>query len=133
MSKDEVAKNRINYCQASGYKQYLELLDVPDFFGSNVEWSEPSGDDLSSEWDSDQSARGDRLIDDEDIDSRIPSTKVRIRMLDHPPTPIAPPPLRQTHSALGSALKVLGRQVAHQEPNQTYLLFIYQIIANVSC
>ena len=36
----------------TGYKQYLELLQVPS---NGLEFGEASGDDLSSEWDSDQS------------------------------------------------------------------------------
>ncbi|OXU23897.1 hypothetical protein TSAR_008642 [Trichomalopsis sarcophagae] len=55
--------------KASGYRQYLELLDVPSLYWNNVEWSEPSGDDLSSEWDSDQSFKGEK-IDDEEIENR---------------------------------------------------------------
>ncbi|KAK1124944.1 hypothetical protein K0M31_006289 [Melipona bicolor] len=53
--------SRCNKCQSnkgdetclencSGYQQYLRLLEVPQV---NLEWGESSGDDLSSEWDSD--------------------------------------------------------------------------------
>ncbi|OAD62546.1 Inositol-trisphosphate 3-kinase B [Eufriesea mexicana] len=38
----------------SGYQQYLKLLEVPQ---TNLEWGEGSGDDLSSEWDSDYTDR----------------------------------------------------------------------------
>ncbi|XP_076635134.1 inositol 1,4,5-triphosphate kinase 2 isoform X4 [Colletes latitarsis] len=38
----------------SGYQQYLRLLMVPQ---ANLEWGEGSGDDLSSEWDSDYTER----------------------------------------------------------------------------
>nr|XP_012154440.1 PREDICTED: uncharacterized protein LOC105664391 [Megachile rotundata] len=38
----------------TGYQQYLELLQVPS---SNLEWGEGSGDDLSSEWESDHTDR----------------------------------------------------------------------------
>ncbi|XP_028981798.1 inositol-trisphosphate 3-kinase A isoform X2 [Diachasma alloeum] len=41
--------------KCSGYRQYAQLLDVPQVFSSSIEWGEPSGDDLSSEWESDQS------------------------------------------------------------------------------
>ncbi|XP_076757204.1 inositol 1,4,5-triphosphate kinase 2 isoform X1 [Xylocopa sonorina] len=37
-----------------GYQQYLRLLEVPQ---TNLEWGEGSGDDLSSEWDSDYTER----------------------------------------------------------------------------
>lgn len=41
---------------SSGYGQYLQLLKVPQSnFSLCLEWGEPSGDDLSSEWESDQS------------------------------------------------------------------------------
>lgn len=41
-----------NSNNCSGYKQYLQLLQVPQ--ANNLEWgSETSADDLSSEWDSD--------------------------------------------------------------------------------
>lgn len=42
----------LNNC--SGYQQYLRLLEVPQ---ANLEWGEGSGDDLSSEWDSDYTDR----------------------------------------------------------------------------
>lgn len=42
----------LNDC--SGYQQYLRLLAVPQ---ANLEWGEGSGDDLSSEWDSDYTDR----------------------------------------------------------------------------
>ncbi|CAD1479665.1 unnamed protein product [Heterotrigona itama] len=56
---------RCNKCQSnkgdeaclencSGYQQYLRLLEVPQV---NLEWGEGSGDDLSSEWDSDHADR----------------------------------------------------------------------------
>ena len=57
---------------APGYRQYLELLEVP----ACPEWSENSGDDLSSEWDSDQSARSGKLTDDEEIENRPIVVKV---------------------------------------------------------
>lgn len=38
----------------SGYQQYLQLLQVPQ---NNLEWGEGSGDDLSSEWESDHTDR----------------------------------------------------------------------------
>uniref|UniRef100_A0A0C9Q410 Kinase n=1 Tax=Fopius arisanus TaxID=64838 RepID=A0A0C9Q410_9HYME len=41
--------------KCSGYRQYAQLLDVPHVFSTSLEWGEPSGDDLSSEWESDQS------------------------------------------------------------------------------
>ncbi|XP_016844038.1 inositol-trisphosphate 3-kinase B isoform X1 [Nasonia vitripennis] len=69
VAEDEAAKNLLNCCEASGYRQYLELLDVPSLYWNNVEWSEPSGDDLSSEWDSDQSFKCEK-IDDEEIENR---------------------------------------------------------------
>ncbi|XP_076375400.1 inositol 1,4,5-triphosphate kinase 2 isoform X3 [Megalopta genalis] len=47
--KDEACLNR-----SSGYQQYLRLLAVPQ---ANLEWGEGSGDDLSSEWDSDHTER----------------------------------------------------------------------------
>ncbi|XP_076290777.1 inositol 1,4,5-triphosphate kinase 2 isoform X5 [Lasioglossum baleicum] len=47
--KDEACLNR-----CSGYQQYLRLLVVPH---TNLEWGEGSGDDLSSEWDSDHTER----------------------------------------------------------------------------
>ncbi|XP_031850205.1 inositol 1,4,5-triphosphate kinase 2 isoform X4 [Nomia melanderi] len=40
--------------KCSGYQQYLRLLVVPQ---TNLEWGEGSGDDLSSEWDSDHTER----------------------------------------------------------------------------
>lgn len=40
--------------KCSGYQQYLRLLVVPQ---ANLEWGEGSGDDLSSEWDSDHTER----------------------------------------------------------------------------
>ena len=57
--------SRCNKCQSnkgdetclencSGYQQYLRLLEVPQV---NLEWGEGSGDDLSSEWDSDYADR----------------------------------------------------------------------------
>lgn len=57
--------SRCNKCQSnkgdetclencSGYQQYLRLLEVPQV---NLEWGEGSGDDLSSEWDSDHADR----------------------------------------------------------------------------
>lgn len=53
--KDEACLNR-----CSGYQQYLRLLAVPH---TNLEWGEGSGDDLSSEWDSDHTERSnDRTI-----------------------------------------------------------------------
>ncbi|XP_076669795.1 inositol 1,4,5-triphosphate kinase 2 isoform X1 [Andrena cerasifolii] len=48
-SKEEAC---LNNC--SGYQQYLRLLEVPQ---ANLEWGEGSGDDLSSEWDSDYTDR----------------------------------------------------------------------------
>ncbi|KAK0085458.1 hypothetical protein PV325_005186 [Microctonus aethiopoides] len=40
----------------SGYGYYLKLLQVPQSnFSLQLEWGEPSGDDLSSEWESDYS------------------------------------------------------------------------------
>ena len=77
VAEDEEVKNLRNCCEAPGYRQYLELLDVPTLFGNNVEWSEPSGDDLSSEWDSDQSFKSEK-IEDEEIDNRTVVTKVHI-------------------------------------------------------
>ncbi|KAG7198703.1 hypothetical protein KM043_001698 [Ampulex compressa] len=45
-----------------GYRQYLRLLAVPQ---SPLEWAEASGDDLSSEWDSDYTDRSaDRALRD---------------------------------------------------------------------
>lgn len=57
--------NKNNKSTVGGYGQYL--LDVPAFNGNHCEWSEPSGDDLSSEWDSDQSLKSDKTnnINDE--------------------------------------------------------------------
>lgn len=57
--------SRCNKCQSnkgdeaclencSGYQQYLRLLEVPQV---NLEWGDGSGDDLSSEWDSDHADR----------------------------------------------------------------------------
>lgn len=48
--------NREETCleNCSGYQQYLRLLEVPQI---NLEWGEGSGDDLSSEWDSDHTDR----------------------------------------------------------------------------
>ncbi|XP_053594479.1 inositol-trisphosphate 3-kinase A isoform X2 [Microplitis demolitor] len=40
---------------STGYGQYLQLLQVPQINSLNLEWGEPSGDDLSSEWESDYS------------------------------------------------------------------------------
>ena len=62
---DDDGKAGENSEPAKGYKQYLELLQVPSANGQgNLEWSEPSGDDLSSEWDSDQSFKSLRIEDD---------------------------------------------------------------------
>ncbi|XP_076168409.1 inositol 1,4,5-triphosphate kinase 2 isoform X6 [Ptiloglossa arizonensis] len=47
----------LNNC--SGYQQYLRLLQVPQ---TNLEWGEGSGDDLSSEWDSDHTDRSNERI-----------------------------------------------------------------------
>ncbi|XP_015596515.1 inositol-trisphosphate 3-kinase A isoform X1 [Cephus cinctus] len=38
---------------SSGYGEYLQLLSVPQLNSNPLEWGEASGDDLSSEWDSD--------------------------------------------------------------------------------
>ena len=51
-------ENTIIQCDSptSGYGEYLQLLEVPQSsFVSSLEWGEPSGDDLSSEWESDHS------------------------------------------------------------------------------
>nr|XP_046488764.1 uncharacterized protein LOC124222149 [Neodiprion pinetum] len=40
---------------SSGYKEYLQLLTVPHPNSALLEWGEASGDDLSSEWESDYS------------------------------------------------------------------------------
>lgn len=40
---------------SAGYKEYLQLLTVPHPNYALLEWGEASGDDLSSEWDSDYS------------------------------------------------------------------------------
>ncbi|XP_046749833.1 uncharacterized protein LOC124413348 [Diprion similis] len=40
---------------SSGYKEYLQLLTVPHQNSAVLEWGEASGDDLSSEWESDYS------------------------------------------------------------------------------
>lgn len=51
----ELSKNARSRENISGYGQYAKLLSVPQIFSSSIEWGEPSGDDLSSEWESDQS------------------------------------------------------------------------------
>lgn len=86
VAEDEAAKNLMNCCEAPGYRQYLELLDVPSLYWNNVEWSEPSGDDLSSEWDSDQSFKGEK-IDDEEIENRL-VVKVYIHTRAHERKPV---------------------------------------------
>lgn len=47
-------KNESCLENCSGYQQYLMLLVVPQ---ATLEWGEASGDDLSSEWDSDHTER----------------------------------------------------------------------------
>ena len=55
-----------------GYREYLQLLNVPSTgLSQNLEWSENSGDDLSSEWDSDQSGRSIDLANVDDANSKV--------------------------------------------------------------
>lgn len=62
-----------------GYREYLQLLNVPTLgYAQNLEWSENSGDDLSSEWDSDQSARS---LDIRNVDDNI-NSKVKFTAWD---------------------------------------------------
>ncbi|XP_076244088.1 inositol 1,4,5-triphosphate kinase 2 isoform X1 [Calliopsis andreniformis] len=49
-TKDLISGEQVCLNGCSGYQQYLRLLEVPQ---TNLEWGEGSGDDLSSEWDSD--------------------------------------------------------------------------------
>lgn len=61
----------------SGYGQYLQLLQVPQssFTSSSttslIEWGEPSGDDLSSEWESDHSDSRTLPTDNVDITTKV--------------------------------------------------------------
>lgn len=48
-------KNKFFKNNGTGYGEYLQLLQVPQINSLNLEWGEPSGDDLSSEWESDYS------------------------------------------------------------------------------
>ena len=55
-----------------GYREYLQLLNVPSTGSTpNLEWSETSGDDLSSEWDSDQSGKSIDLTNLSDVNTKV--------------------------------------------------------------
>ncbi|KAH0554221.1 hypothetical protein KQX54_008608 [Cotesia glomerata] len=52
---ESTQKNKFFKNNGTGYGEYLQLLKVPQTNSLNLEWGEPSGDDLSSEWESDYS------------------------------------------------------------------------------
>lgn len=70
--KRSEAEADVNVPFSPGYREYLQLLNVPSSgYSQNLEWSENSGDDLSSEWDSDQSARSLDIRNVDNINSKV--------------------------------------------------------------